>query len=214
MRWEVLRRFREQVKPLLPDIKTVALVGGSDKDWEIQEFRAENYDVTYLGIEAVPENNFIYFDMNKLNNIGKQFDLVICSQVLEHIYDVKVGIENLLKLANTGGTVWINCPYSNHSHGSPEFYSSGYSPKLIIKLAELLGATTIFSAQLGSKRQYFFTHSIQYWPTEHEYLHPMRIIFSRYILSQFFWRILASAQSPEVTNHDRSATETIVMLKK
>ena len=214
MRWEVAKRFDQSISPIRSEVKSIALVGGSENDSEIKQFLNTEVSVTFLGVEPVKNFHFRYFDLNQKNVIDEQYDLVICSQVLEHIWDLKVGLENLANLTKPNGHLWINCPFSNHSHGSPEFFSAGYAPAIILKLGSPLKLEKIFACQIGSWRQYFFTHTIQYWPTEDIYLRPWKIPISRYFLPQIFWRILAMGKNSEVTENERSATETIVFLKK
>jgi len=214
MRWEVTNKFYEKIHPFRNRIKSIALVGGSEKDSELQYFLNTNTRVTFLGIEPTHGFSFEYFDLNVVNTSVEKYDLVLCSQVLEHIWDIKVGLQNLVDLAKPGGLIWINCPFSNHSHGSPDYYSAGYSPEIILKLTRDLGVTPLCSTQIGSWRHHFFTHTIQQWPTEREHRYPLIIPFSRYFPSQAFWRMLAQLKSSKITDNERSATETIVLLQK
>jgi len=214
MRWEVTKKFDEVIGPFKGQIKSIAVVGGSEKDSELRNLIDKDIEITFLGIEPIIGYQFDFFDLNVINKRVEKYDLILCSQVLEHIWDIKVGLQNLVNLAKPGGLVWVNCPFSNHSHGSPEYYSAGYSPDIILKLTKNLEVTPLFSSQIGSWRQYFFTHTIQLWPSETVHNHPLRIPVSRYFLSQAFWRLLALKKSPKITDNERSATETIVLLKK
>ncbi len=214
MRWEVSERFNKLIESTGIQVKNIAVVGGSTDDPEVEYFLGHEINIEFLGIEQVSNHKFEYFDLNKKSINSKQYDLVICSQVLEHIFDVKQGIENLINITEKGGIVWINCPYSNHSHGSPEFYSSGYSPALIEKLAEMHGAEVMYSSQIGSKRQYFFTHTIRFWPNKLQYRFPLKPRVSRFYLRKFVLLFIASFLSSKVVSDVETATETIVVLRK
>lgn len=142
------------------------------------------------------------------------FELVLCSQVLEHVYDVKQAIHNLAQLVAVGGYLWIACPASNYPHGSPEYFSAGYVPELITRLLNPLGFEIIFAEKYGSPRMYFFTHALQYWPTQREYLFPLRFKISRYFFHDLLNRLVAMAKSPKFGSELHYATETIVFARK
>lgn len=214
MRWEVAEIFENLLKSELNKARQIGIVGGSENDPEVKIVASFSHDVMFLGVEPVKEFKFQYFDLNVQNNFSAKYDLVICSQVLEHIFDVKQGIENLMQITKEGGLIWINCPYSNHSHGSPEFYSAGYAPALIEKLAKKHGAEVLFSSQIGSKRQYFFTHTLQFWPNKAQYFYPLLPRISRFYLRKFMWFFIAAFLSAKVSSEEANATETMVLLRK
>lgn len=149
MRWEVAKRFDQSISPIRSEVKSIALVGGSENDSEIKQFLNTGVSVTFLGVEPVKNFHFRYFDLNQKNVIDEQYDLVICSQVLEHIWDLKVGLENLANLTKPNGHLWINCPFSNHSHGSPEYFSAGYAPQIILKLISPLKLEKFWHVRLA-----------------------------------------------------------------
>lgn len=156
----------------------VAVVGGSDADPEVQRLitmGVKSDSISYFGIEPTV-SSFRYLDLNFDSRESMPgSDLVICSQVLEHVYDVKNAIVNLVKLTKTGGYLWINCPASSRFHGAPHFYSSGYSPELILKLLEGLPMTfqVLAAANLGSARATFYEHVLRRWPDEREFNNPL-----------------------------------------
>ena len=65
------------------------------------------------------------------------FDLAICCQVLEHVWNISQAIHNISRLVKISGHVWINVPSSNMKHASPHYYSAGYQSEMIAKLFEL-----------------------------------------------------------------------------
>ncbi len=90
------------------------------------------------------------FDLNISQSVDKNYDLVLCSQVLEHFYDVKQAIQNLAKLVRQGGLLWIACPASNYAHGSPKYFSAGYTPGLITNPLPLEDFEVILQKNMGS----------------------------------------------------------------
>ncbi len=115
----------------LPVKLNVSLVGGSDEEPELAALKELGYEInlTKYGIEYYE----IFCDLNKNNDIEKiDVDLLICANVLEHIWNVENFFENINNLSNEDTLVYINCPKSNMEHGSPEYYSAGYAKEFLI----------------------------------------------------------------------------------
>lgn len=212
MRWEILKIFRSYIEPLDAEISTVAIVGGWAKEPELIHLARK--EVAFFGIDNGSLDSFNYLNLNVRSKFEQQFDLVVCSQVLEHVYDVKIALENLVDLVKPGGYLWIACPASNYAHGSPDYFSAGYSHQLITQLVKPTGVQIISAENYGSPRMYFYTHAIQYWPTRREYEFPLYLKPSRYFLQQLFWRICAFTKSAKFNSELHSATETIVFARK
>lgn len=213
MRWKIVEVFKEQIFNNSAIVfNEVGLVGGHFDEPEIKVLNPVT--VKYFGIESDPRVVTQIFDLNIPQNVKHQFELVLCSQVLEHVYDVKQAIVNLSELTLPGGYLWIACPASNYPHGSPHYYSAGYAPELIVNLLEPLGFNVILAQKYGSERMYFFTHTLRRWPTMQEYYFPLRFEISRYILRDLFWRIVALFKSPKFDSELHHATETVVFAQK
>ena len=165
MRWLVVEEFKSFIRSV-PQPDKVVVIGGTSNDPEVLELKLlfPDIKISYLGIENdFNDIDFRYFDLNLLNNVDQTFTLVICSQVLEHIHDLENGFKNLTDLVDKNlGFLWINCPASNMSHGSPDFYSSGYSKELIEQYLMRNSFKLTKSGYFGSKRYHFMTHSLRF----------------------------------------------------
>ena len=158
-------------------VNSIAVVGGSSNEPELLKI-IDIYPmakVIFYGIEnADSAGAFVEFDLNIPTETTQKFDLVICAQVLEHIWNLNVAFENLSKLLNPDiGLLWINCPASNMVHGSPEYFSAGYSVEMLTQHLELVNLKVVLASSFGSRRLYFFTHALQFWPTNFELRHPI-----------------------------------------
>lgn len=178
MRHEVVLRFRSEVGTVLRDAAEVALVGGSPNDPELRDL-PEGSTVDYYGIEdTVGNSRFHYLDLNVFDGaLPGRYDLVISSQVLEHLWNVQAAIENLTSMIRPGGLIWLACPASNFPHGSPEYYSAGYTPELLSRLLSAEGLQILSAGCLGSQRAYVWTHALRHWPSDQELAHPVRVPF-------------------------------------
>jgi SAM-dependent methyltransferase len=212
MRWLVTAKFKQSISAAGDSIRTIALVGGSKSDPELEDFaHRKNITITYFGVEDPVGEEFIYLDLNELNNFQRKFDLVISSQVLEHVWDLDTAFLNLRNLTKQNGLLWINCPTSNYAHGSPNYYSAGYTPEMISKNLEKIGFVILEQASFGSRRLYFLTHALQIWPSKSELSYPVFFGISKYWFKQLPLRFYSTLLSNEQSSDLKLATESIVL---
>ncbi len=226
MRTQVTSHLINWIKTNQPNINSIGVVGGFSKEPELLELLKiyPNAKVTFLGIQKSQfENPFIELDLNIPRDSDQVFDIVICAQVLEHVWNLENSIRNFSNIVNpNGGFLWLNCPASNMVHGSPEYFSAGYSHKMISRNLENHQFEIIFSNSIGSRRLYFFTHTLQYWPTKFELTHPVLTYrplrsYSRRLIPEtflgFFGRIYALFLSNEELVNSQYDTESFVLAK-
>ena len=223
MRELVVLSFINSISPYLNDIEKVAVVGGTRDEPEIIQLKIlKDFDICTYGIE---EGNDFLLDLNIQNTIETKYDLVLCSQVFEHLFDLKTAMANLVKLLNYNSLLWIACPASNRSHGSPNYFSAGYQPELVVNLSKEFGLEVITLGKLGSKRLYFMTHALRVWPNQQELRHPiLKYDFRRNpggkvksilrFIRDFPGRLFAACLTPKISDQVEFATETFVLLKK
>ena len=102
----------------------------------------ENLDILEIGSGDVSKNQsaehifknaklFVQTDVNKIYGhkylditseiqIEEKFDLVLCTYVLEHIYDIKSAIKNLNFLLKEKGNLVVSVPFIYPLHDEPE----------------------------------------------------------------------------------------------
>jgi len=168
---ELAGKFFEGAKSL-----KVAVVGGYFTDPEIRALQENGFrlDLQYFGVDS----NSKFFDLNFLNEESRdKFDLVLCSQVLEHVWNHENAFLNLKMLLKEGGLLWISCPYSNRAHGLPDFYSAGFTSEFLVKNLESKGMQIIFSREIGSKRLYQALHSMPVWLSRNANMLPLFFAF-------------------------------------
>jgi hypothetical protein len=226
MRYVATSTLMNWIQLSQPRISSIGILGGSPKEPELLELLRiyPNAKVTFLGIEkGLSEEPFIELDLNTSRGLDLAFDIVICAQVLEHVWNLDNSITILSEVINPrGGFLWLNCPASNMVHGSPEYFSAGYSHKMIAKNLENHQFEIIFSNSIGSRRLYFFTHTLQYWPTKFELAHPLLTYrplrsYGRRLIPEtflgFFGRLYALFLSNEELSNSQYDTETFVLAK-
>jgi hypothetical protein len=157
---------------------SIAVVGGTNSEPELRLL--QTLTPTFFGVESCRQSEFHYLDLNKPHDSVENkecFDLVLCSQVLEHIYDLPNAVRMVCGLVAKGGYVWMAFPASNFAHGSPEYFSAGYPAQTIVNLIPR-GFTVIDSGQVGTKRHYRWIHYLHEWPSLRELEHPFRSIWT------------------------------------
>jgi SAM-dependent methyltransferase len=175
VRWIVIEKL-EEVLSSFEVGESIAVLGGTSKDPEVEVLKKQfpESKITYLGIENDSNDSpFSYLDLNESKEFKETFDFVVCSQVLEHLWNLEVAINMISELVPIDGHIWINCPTSNMPHGSPEYYSAGYTPLYLEKNFEKLGFRTLSSGSFGSQRYYKATHLLRLWSTKKEHDHPV-----------------------------------------
>jgi hypothetical protein len=226
MRYKATSTLINWIHTNQPDIKSIGILGGSSREPELLELQRiyPNAEVTYLGIEqGFQDIPFVALDLNESTDIRQAFDIVVCSQVLEHIWNLDNCMRIFSQLVSSeGGLLWVNCPTSNLVHGSPEYFSAGYSHAMITKNLENHNFEIILADSVGSRRLYFFTHALQYWPTKIELAHPLLTYrplrsYGKRILPEsllgFFGRLYALFLSNRELSQSQFDTETFVLAR-
>ena len=225
----VVEHFSKAISPYMNSIASIAIVGGSPSDPEMQAFSGKSVTIQTIGIE---ETNDVFMDLNlpisrTLDGRSGVYDLILCSQVFEHLFDIKHALANLNSLTKDNGFIWLGFPASNRAHGSPEYYSAGYQPEIITKLVESmqLNLKILDAGLVGSKRYYFMNHALQVWANKSELARPiLRYDFRRLpgpkyknylrFIRDFPGRAYACFVRNEISDDVRWASESFILLKK
>ena len=100
------RNFGNLISQVSESLDSIALVGGHIFEPELEVLKYK--DLTHYGVEFDLRVKTELFDLNISQIVDKNYDLVLCSQVLEHVYDVKQATENLAKLVRQGGSCGLH----------------------------------------------------------------------------------------------------------
>lgn len=179
MRWLVQEQFSKSIAPFLDSISHVAIIGGSERDAEAVFLKQRNPNISFTvyGVEKDEETrNYHYLDLNEnVNNvIDMKFDLILCSQVLEHVWNHQNFFRNLAQISSVNSLLWLGCPASNMVHGSPNYFSAGFTAEYLALNLEMNGFVCIDFGQIGSRRNYIGTHLGREWLSESEHRRPFR----------------------------------------
>jgi len=82
----------------------------------------------------------------------RQFDAVLCTEVLEHVVDPVRAVDKLARLVKPGGQIIITAPFTSMTHFAPYHYCTGFSRFFYETHLNRLGFTI---AELSSNGGFF-----------------------------------------------------------
>jgi len=172
----MVEQFLDLLTPSLDPSKryTLAVVGGSKHEPEIEALISKGYsiEVDSYGIE---DADFV-LDLNTKSNLpSKIYDIVLCIQVIEHVWNHDNCFKHLKNLLGPEGYIWINCPASNRWHPSPDFFTAGFTSGYLENMLSNLDIEIVKAGSIGSKRNYYATHLLPWWLSRMNH----KFIFSR-----------------------------------
>jgi 2-polyprenyl-3-methyl-5-hydroxy-6-metoxy-1,4-benzoquinol methylase len=77
---------------------------GIDLDGQSIEFAAKHY----------PQCRFLQTSSADLARAGEKFDLIFCTEVIEHVADPQAFVDDLRALLNPGGVLFLTTPHATH----------------------------------------------------------------------------------------------------
>lgn len=150
----------------------VAVVGGSEREPELIALRHFGLEInlTIFGIDSDAE----YLDLNSINskNWNFDFDLILCSQVMEHLWNHSAAFDTLKNLMNEKTHLWISCPSSNRPHGLNFYFSAGLTVDFLVNNMESRGLTVLGSGSIGTRRLYRAIHTQPSWLSVRGHVFP------------------------------------------
>jgi SAM-dependent methyltransferase len=169
LRHQTIKDFRNQFLNI-GDVRRVAIVGGSLSDHEVFDIKESFPDAIFevYGIES----NQNFMDLNLPTSIREKYDLVLCTNVLEHVWNHENFAQNLVSLLDVRGILWCAFPFNDMYHNSPHYYSAGFDPEYVERLFARNLLTVEESRVISSRRLYLFTHLLRDWPSHFRYKHP------------------------------------------
>ena len=126
-----LAEFGRLIKELkLQNQQHIGVVSGSMNEPELKLIDAEQISLLNFSEDASYD-----LDMPWKLQPSRNFSLTICNQVFEHIFNQHIALENLIHHTRKDGHIYISIPTVNCIHGEPYFYSAGFHPRFLERLA-------------------------------------------------------------------------------
>jgi SAM-dependent methyltransferase len=110
----------------------VGVISGSGAEPELKL-------IQFNGVELLNFDQDRRFDLDTdwSGQPPRNFSLTLCNQVLEHVFDPHQAFRNVIHHTRPGGgLIFVSIPTINCIHGEPYFYSSGFHPRFLQRLAD------------------------------------------------------------------------------
>jgi ubiquinone/menaquinone biosynthesis C-methylase UbiE len=112
---------------------------------------------TYTGVDIVG-------DIISMPISDAQFDVVLCTQVLEHVYDPVVALKEMARVMKIGGTLILTVPQASGIHEPPYHYYGGFTPYWLEKSLLSAGFSDISIERNGGTARYL-AHELLMFPS-------------------------------------------------
>ncbi len=66
-------------------------------------------------------------DITDIPEVDESFDVILCSEVLEHLPNPVLALNEFQRLLKKGGSIIITAPFCSLTHFSPHHYSTGFN---------------------------------------------------------------------------------------
>jgi hypothetical protein len=201
-------------------VMRVAVVGGSSAEPELLALTALGipYALTVIGLDHADYEIDLNVRPESSEIEGLSFDLVVSSQVLEHVWNHESYFDWLSHIARPSAHMWIGATAANRPHASPDYFSAGFTDSYLRKNLEERGTQIIDSGMIGSQRLYNAALTEDIWLSVDEHNHPVigtgRTVRSGPEAVRFLMQLpkmtrLARA-NPHVSGDERFAVESWV----
>lgn len=117
---------------------------------------------SFRGEDAVAENKKSLEKLQRTHDFlgevhnttapSDSFDVVLLTEVLEHVPEPLLAIKELARVAKRGGQIVVTAPFTSGSHQQPYHFAAGYSPEFYRHAAKLSGLTV---AEITSQGDFF-----------------------------------------------------------
>ena len=116
-----LQKYLKKISNRFNDKDIIEIGSGSQKRNQSMKKLFQNAN-SFLQTDINKEYGHHYLDITNISNIHKKFDLVLCTNVLEHIFEIELAISNLTALVKQDGYLIISMPFIYPLHDEPEDY--------------------------------------------------------------------------------------------
>jgi len=115
--------------------------------YKTHDFCQNSKHVRYSSIDIVSDITNIPVD-------GGMFDVVLCTEVFEHVPDPISALKELVRITKIGGKILITAPLGSGLHQLPYHFYGGFTPEWYTYFAKKFGLTVIEIVPTGGFFKY------------------------------------------------------------
>lgn len=110
----------------------------------VDEFRGEQSKDSNM------HNKYAFIgDVTDTGAPSDTFDVVLLTEVLEHVPEPVLAIQELVRVTKPGGRILVTAPFTSGSHQKPFHFSAGYSREWYAYVAAKFGLTVVDTQSQG-----------------------------------------------------------------
>jgi SAM-dependent methyltransferase len=138
------------------------LNGGASADPEAQHL--PHRAVEFADYATDPERH----DLHRLHVARDDFDFVLMSQTLEHLYNPLLALANLRSVMRPDGYLWTSVPTVSRQHQLPAHFQTGFTPIGLACLLAQSGFEVLEIGQWGNAKYISHLFDLGLLPTIHD----------------------------------------------
>lgn len=113
-------------------------------------------DPEYDYLQYKNHHNFNYeddikYDLHYLELEKKDFDFIMLTQVIEHLYNPILALKNIYNHLKIGGIIYASVPVNNIPHSTPFHFYTGVTPVGLGMMMQLAGFDILKIGQWGNE---------------------------------------------------------------
>ena len=99
-------------------------------------------------------------DISNTGAPSDKYDVVLLTEVLEHVPEPLLAIQELARVSKKGGNIYVTSPFTSGSHQQPYHFSAGYSPEWYQYAAKKYGLQIV---EIKSQGDFFKLSAQEMW---------------------------------------------------
>lgn len=165
----------------------------------------ENINDTFRAKRDETKHDFVG-DITSLPIENESFDVVLCTEVFEHVPEPIEAMRELVRVCKKGGKIIVTAPFTSGSHQQPYHFYAGFSPEFYEYLAKKFGLKIHKIDSQGDffKLMCYFTNLAMYYcinKTNPEIMVKLRHHMEYFYLTQSELRGDGSPKQVPVSQH-------------
>lgn len=135
-----------------PQMKGKLLDFGCGSKPYVSLFQLDEYiglDFQKTGHDHTGEPIDVFYDGNTIPFPDEYFDCILCSEVVEHLFDLDTVLNEMKRVLKKGGKILITCPFVWNEHEAPYDYAR-YSRFALTDIIERKGLKLLAYEKKGS----------------------------------------------------------------
>lgn len=157
-------------KSILPDSKILDVSSGAKpyrklfgKNYISHEFEGNKNIIDTFREEKIKEQHDIYSPIDKIPLESESIDIILCTEVFEHIPEPIAAMNEFVRLCKKGGKILITAPFTSGIHQEPHHFYSGFSPFFYKYLKEKFNLKIIKFKSQGDSYLLYYQEFSRMW---------------------------------------------------